>query len=1062
MMKTKLLFASLLLSSSAWAQQTAVTPFVMSSPNEYYIIAASPNGKWACGVYADYGDERYGFVWNLESNEIETLNSATPSLAYSVSNDGVVVGEFTDNTYRSNGASTKLAGYWKDHKWHRLEMPTKTVRQASASGISPDGQYIIGHVEEGGKYIGYIWKNGKILQRLNDKNGVSMPYAISPDGQYAAGWIQDNNRQACIWNVNTGEYTTLSNYESPWSSGRKFTPDGKTLLYYGGWTQVGDHYGINALYDVATGNTSVAFPVNDSDGFDFFDISNKNTLMCENSDLGCVIQDGKSTYAYKYLKDKGVDLSQHHIFVNPDGSTDSEGQTLYQITRASTVSADDNVMGFQYYNDDKDEKGNYSISVQTMIVKFNQERTGLVPVSVKASQLSGVKSVLVSWKPNVAAEGITGYNVYRDGKKVNTSTVSGEAYLDAAVADGNHKYTVSAVYGDTESAQSQEANATVADKPLSAPSGLYTRQQGYNSAYVEWSAPSTNFGALTYYNTDDADIETFGLGLDGVSYETAVKFDKATLDAYKGQKLTSVSFYPLEKQGGWKINLYTHDANGKLTRIYSQPVSDDINYGSPCTVKLDTPLDLPSGDLIIATEVAVKQASQSINALDYGRAVEGYTDLIRVTSENDFYSIGQQMQDANYLYSATWPISATITPVGADMTKDDVKGYNIYADGQMVGSSKNISYVINGLAEGTHTIGISTVYANGTESSACNASISITPDETQLKGVDSVTVTPASATAIKATWEAPADHDHIQLQYCYNSASDQGVTAPAENNYAIMVGAIYPSKTFKGRDGYIIRSARFYPLSDATYTVYIYKNDELISQTDVDDYKLGQWNEVELAGPIAIDSKSTYRLAIDCYDVTPESPAIAIDDNNPVGGYSDIYSLTNGESWNPVSDSGIYGNWLIGLNIENPNATALPVAGYDVKIDGQKINSEMLTANSIYYNFEKEDAKEHTINVDVYYTVKPTSVSGGTTRFYIGATSISDNTIDRIEVRQGNNEITVSGNGVTSVELFSAAGASVASAKGNTISISGLSAGVYVVKAVVNGETITRKVMIAE
>lgn len=63
-------------------------------------------------------------------------------------------------------------------------------------------------------------------------------------------------------------------------------------------------------------------------------------------------------------------------------------------------------------------------------------------------------------------------------------------------------------------------------------------------------------------------------------------------------------------------------------------------------------------------------------------------------------------------------------------------------------------------------------------------------------------------------------------------------------------------------------------------------------------------------------------------------------------------------------------------------------------------------------------------------------------------------------MRQGNNEITVNGDGVTSVDLVSAAGATIASAKGNTVSLDGVSAGVYVVKAVVNGETVTRKIQI--
>lgn len=63
-------------------------------------------------------------------------------------------------------------------------------------------------------------------------------------------------------------------------------------------------------------------------------------------------------------------------------------------------------------------------------------------------------------------------------------------------------------------------------------------------------------------------------------------------------------------------------------------------------------------------------------------------------------------------------------------------------------------------------------------------------------------------------------------------------------------------------------------------------------------------------------------------------------------------------------------------------------------------------------------------------------------------------------MRQGDNELTVTGDNVTSVDIIAANGASAASAKGNTVSLNGLTSGVYVVKATVNGKTITRKIVI--
>lgn len=498
-----------------------------------------------------------------------------------------------------------------------------------------------------------------------------------------------------------------------------------------------------------------------------------------------------------------------------------------------------------------------------------------------------------------------------------------------------------------------------------------------------------------------------------------------------------------------------------MQKFYTQPVTQRLNYGERNVVKLDTPQNLPSGELLVSVEVKVTEASQRITALDFGRAVKGSSDLLRLTTEPDFYSMGNLMEESNYLYAASWAIDAIVAPEGADLAKDNVTGYNIYVDGNKVGSSATKNFTVPSLDKGDHALGVSAVYANGSESEQAVAQLAVVPDDSQLQAVKGVAVAPVSASAVKADWAAPVDRDVVQVQYCTGSASTQGVTAPADNNYNIMVGALYPSKTFRGRTGYAIKKARFYPLTDATYTVDVYKNDELISETEVDDYTVGKWNEVELTMPIIIENGSTYRLAIDCYDVTPKEPAIAVDSSDPLEGYSDIYSL-DGESWSSISSTGVMANWMIGLVLENPKPGTLPIEGYDVFIDNAKKNAAKLTERTYTHDFGTDDKQQHTIRVDVYYTVKSTSVKGGVTNFLIAVAGIDENTIGRIEMRQGENELTVTDEGVTSVELVSAAGAVVAKAAGNTVSLNGLTAGVCVVKAVVAGETVTRKIMITK
>jgi hypothetical protein len=76
--------------------------------------------------------------------------------------------------------------------------PPELVFDAAARGksatlprISPDGHYITGNVYVGGKYLGYVWKDGKIYRQLKENNGIAIPYAISPDGEYTTGWVMN-------------------------------------------------------------------------------------------------------------------------------------------------------------------------------------------------------------------------------------------------------------------------------------------------------------------------------------------------------------------------------------------------------------------------------------------------------------------------------------------------------------------------------------------------------------------------------------------------------------------------------------------------------------------------------------------------------------------------------------------------------------------------------------------------------------------------------------------------------------------------------------------------------
>ena len=67
------------------------------------------------------------------------------------------------------------------------------------------------------------------------------------------------------------------------------------------------------------------------------------------------------------------------------------------------------------------------------------------PANVKAEQQGDEPKVLVTWDPVVLRGDVDGYNVYRDGEKINDALVTETEYLDEVPEAGEYCYTVAAV-----------------------------------------------------------------------------------------------------------------------------------------------------------------------------------------------------------------------------------------------------------------------------------------------------------------------------------------------------------------------------------------------------------------------------------------------------------------------------------------------------------------------------------------------------------------------------------------------------------------------------------------
>lgn len=1019
---------------------------------DYQVLHISPNGKWAVGIFTNGYSDGYGFRWNLETNECKLLSSNTSvSTAYCVADDGTVAGEFSDFTLSPNGAPVTNVGYYKDDKWHALEpMPNGTAAGGYSMAISPDGQWIGGaSYDPDGLWVPTVWHNGKFYRQLGTTSGTV--YAISPDGKKAAGWAYHPDggdvRWSVIWDVETGEPTWLSTRGNFANQGVRFTSDGTKLLHM---SSIDGRY-CAGLYDVATGSnfaldnyfSSTPWALDYRCVDDSLNVFGYETSFDQTQNVGVVNRNNDITTISDYLAAKGFNIY-------------NSGYPILMAVTASAVSADGNVIAVTAI-----DTGSYQ---RPIIIRFNENVTTRQPAGVEAVQAAGIMAAKLSWKaPLNNPTNLTGYNIYRDGVKLNDQPITSTIYVDPNLEAGTYTYAVTAVYGSAESVKSETADVTVDDIRPSAPRALYARQKGFNSASLTWNTPATNLVSL-FYNDPNSDIIGFGGG-SGQSFEVAIRYSHDEMAAYAGSNITKVTFIPRSEQLSWTVKIYDGD---KLIR--TQEVTQQLNYGAENVVVLNEPVDVSSlnGDITCAIAVGVDPLSEGNNVIGMveGSCVQGYSDLAHLSTENSFYSLSKESQQGGYSFDVAFAIGMVLSSDADDANIDKINNYAIYADGTQVGTTRDNSYVVADVADGTHTYEVAANYADGRQSPRVAATLDVEANLDVLAAVSEIDSWKTADNDVAFSWVVPSDDDKVNITYSSDTYA-QTIESTEEFHWGYIARAIYPTSKFKGLNGYMVNQVRFYPVSDALFSIAIYKNGELVSYTDLDEdaYTLGQWNVVDIDDPFVIDANAEYTLDIECFDGEANTGPLAVDNLPYVSGYSELASTDEGESYADLSGSTGTGNWMMGLVAVAPDPRPLPVDGFSVRVDNQTVTTGLITENSYTHSFGADADAEttHRVAVDVTYTGYG-AVRGTTTFFTLadvqGTPTGIDNTVTvdmRVYPNPATNFVAVEGANVEEISAYSLGGALMGSTTEGRLDVSSYAPGLYILKVKADGKVATVK-----
>lgn len=1075
MKKLSILCLTVLMALCAFAEKGAV---MLHSPLTVQIMSVSPNGKWACGVMGDgYTTISQGVLWDLESGEIIYLSGVDESYAFDVTNDGMVVGSYTDYTLTGNGAGTLVAGYYKDGVWAPFD--NTTIEGVSKIGgevyaVSADGRVAVGYVMNGPSDTNLApakWVDGK-LELIYDYYRAGVAYSVSDDGTYATGWAYkqyvDNkgeigyNRSIALWTDESAEF--ISEHPTAFEAGRKISGDNTKLLC--------DAFGDRYIYNIQTKEKTilpkVAGPATWSQNMYYI---NNDGLVLGGETLQDESTGRSETYGYVF---DGTKAYKMHEWLKEAYNVEISTKE-YIISAGVDMSADGKVIAL---NDYPCQNGIPVGDWASTIILLDREVDYCEPVALKAVKQTALNSVRLTWnEPLMNAGEVLGYNVYRDGVQVATE-LSDRAYVDNLDAEGTYTYTVTALYGGEgdeliESIHSTAAVVEVYPEPLHKAQNIEYHAINYNDLKLRWAEPESNLPSTTYFDKN-ATFTGFGGGLN--SFTVAIRLPYDVVANFAGHyALSRVSFMPLHTDAGYSIKVYVDGAE-----VVNQPVNSALlNFGVMNTIDLNAPVQLSENQaVLVAVDIDASKFTAASNAVigaSYGNCINGYSDLLHNASEPEFYSLNQK---AIEIGMGEMPMSWAITAVFASLDEngkanvgaDIIAGYDVYRDNNKLASVTEANYIDTNISDGTHTYGIVVQYANGEAAEAETVVVDFTAKTEALQPIDNVTIK-AEPSFVKTSWNTPLNNDATFITYAVKPSSGRGITmSGATDLIEYTVAADFPYSFVEWYEGYNIESIRFYPTAEATFAVALevdgIDHDFIVlnGMGEEGGYTLNTWNTVKLTTPLKIAPGASYRVKVYCTDVDPTTNPVCLDSGVGITGVSDLYSWDYSSFSSAMVDGSVQGNWMLGMVVVNDNTDLLPVEGYNVLLDGKKANTELVKENTFTQEgIEWKEGSTHRVKVNAVYAVNggTLEVEGRQQIFTVSPSAVEGIEVDRVKVypNPATSFIAVEGNAEKLV-LIDMAGRTVAETTADVLDVTSLPVGNYLLNVHNNGEVNTVKVVI--
>ena len=190
----------------------------------------------------------------------------------------------------------------------------------------------------------------------------------------------------------------------------------------------------------------------------------------------------------------GYDIYQNGVKINPSNVT-STSYNVSGLTAATT---------YGYSIRAKDAAGNQSAATTTLNVTTNAADTEAptAPANLVATNIS-TTSLTLTWTASTDNVGVTGYDIYQNGVKINPSNVTSTSYNVSGLTSGTTYgyYIIAKDAAGNQSAPTTTLNVTTNAgdiQPPTAPANLGATIIALTSFKLNWTACADNVGVTGY------------------------------------------------------------------------------------------------------------------------------------------------------------------------------------------------------------------------------------------------------------------------------------------------------------------------------------------------------------------------------------------------------------------------------------------------------------------------------------------------------------------------------------------------------------------------------------